>query len=119
LKRQTVEVSSQKFKFFINFVPKIFCPNSSACPNFVRSSQFSHKAQYCGDELDPKGRTLLDYHPVEVARQSAEFVLVRPSELMSRAWMKDAGRRARARLPEHQAHHQTSSTASAAGWRRK
>jgi hypothetical protein len=27
---------------------------------------------------------------------------VRPSELLSRAWMKDA----RARLPEHQAHHQ-------------
>ncbi len=30
------------------------------------------------------------------------FALVRPSELLSRAWMKDA----RARLPEHQAHHQ-------------
>jgi hypothetical protein len=29
------------------------------------------------------------------------------------------GRRARARLPEHQAHHQTSSTASTAGWRRR
>jgi hypothetical protein len=50
----------------------------------------------CGDELDPKkSRTMLDYHPVEVARQMAvvaapTFVLVRPSELMSRAWMKDA-----------------------------
>jgi hypothetical protein len=21
--------------------------------------------KYCGDELDPKSRTLLDYHPVE------------------------------------------------------
>jgi hypothetical protein len=42
-----------------------------------------------------KSRTLLDYHPVEVARQialaaRADFVLVRPSELMSRACMKDA-----------------------------
>jgi hypothetical protein len=28
--------------------------------------------KYCGDELDPKkSRTLLDYHPVEVARQMA------------------------------------------------
>ena len=26
--------------------------------------------KYCGDELDPKSRTLLDYHPVEVARQN-------------------------------------------------
>jgi hypothetical protein len=52
--------------------------------------------KYCGVELDPKSRTLLDFHPVEVARQMALatprrlFVLVRPSELMSRAWMKDA-----------------------------
>jgi hypothetical protein len=51
--------------------------------------------KYCGDELDPKSRTLLDYHPVEVARQMAlaaraDFVLVRSSELISRAWMKDA-----------------------------
>jgi hypothetical protein len=50
--------------------------------------------KYCGDEHDPKSRTLLDDHPVEVARQVAlatrtDFVLVRPSELMSRAWMKD------------------------------
>ena len=36
----------------------------------------------------------------------ADFVLVRPSELMSRAWMKDAADALRARLPEHQAHHQ-------------
>jgi hypothetical protein len=46
--------------------------------------------KYCGDELDPKkSRTLLDYHPVEVAWQNGagDFVLVRPSELMSRAWM--------------------------------
>jgi hypothetical protein len=27
--------------------------------------------KYCGDELDPKRRTLLDYHPVEVAQQMA------------------------------------------------
>jgi hypothetical protein len=27
--------------------------------------------KYCGDELDLKSRTLLDYHPVEVARQMA------------------------------------------------
>ena len=38
---------------------------------------------------------MLDYHPVEIARQMAlaacaKFVLVRPSELISRAWMKDA-----------------------------
>jgi hypothetical protein len=26
--------------------------------------------KYCGDELDPKSRTLLDDHPVEVARQN-------------------------------------------------
>ena len=32
---------------------------------------------------------------------------------------EEHGRRARARMPEHQAQHQTSSTASAAGWRRK
>jgi hypothetical protein len=32
--------------------------------------------KYCGDELDPKSRTLLDYqyHPVEVARQVALVV---------------------------------------------
>jgi hypothetical protein len=46
-------------------------------------------------------------------------VLVRPSELMSRAWMKNTADAPRARLPEHQALRQTSSTASAAGWRRK
>jgi hypothetical protein len=51
--------------------------------------------KYCGVELDPKSRTLLDDHPVEVVRQMAvaaraDFGLVRPSELMSRAWMKDA-----------------------------
>jgi hypothetical protein len=51
--------------------------------------------KYCGVELDPKSRTLLDYHSVEVARQNGAggaptFVLVRASELMSRAWMKDA-----------------------------
>jgi hypothetical protein len=27
--------------------------------------------KHCGEELDPKSRTLLDYHPVEVARQMA------------------------------------------------
>ncbi len=80
--------------------------------------------KYCGDEVDPKSRTLLDYHPVEVARQMA---LATPRRLCARAAERadvarlDEGRdrRARARLPEHQAHHQTSSTASAAGWRRK
>jgi hypothetical protein len=52
--------------------------------------------KYCGDELDlKKSRTLLDYHPVEVARQNGAggvrrlFCSWRPSELMSRAWMKD------------------------------
>jgi hypothetical protein len=50
--------------------------------------------KYCGDELDPKSRTLFDYHPVEFARQMAvaargDFVLVGPSERMLRAWMKD------------------------------
>ncbi len=79
--------------------------------------------KYCGVELDPKSRTLLDYHPVESRgrwrwRGAPTFELVRPSELMSRAWMKGRGQRARARLPEYQAHHQTNSTASAAGWRR-
>jgi hypothetical protein len=81
--------------------------------------------KYCGDELDPKkSRTLLDYHPVEVARQMA---LVSRAEFCARATeradvarlVEGRGRRARARLPEHQAHHQSSSTASAAGWRRK
>ncbi len=56
--------------------------------------------KYCGDELDPKSRTMLDYHPVEVAWQMAlaaraDFVLVRPSELMSRL-DEGRGRRARA-----------------------
>jgi hypothetical protein len=51
--------------------------------------------KYCGDELDPKSRALLDYHPIEVARQmalAARRLLCswQPSELMSRAWMKDA-----------------------------
>jgi hypothetical protein len=39
--------------------------------------------KYCGDELDPKSRTLLD-------SARADFVLVRPSELLSRAWMNYA-----------------------------
>jgi hypothetical protein len=43
------------------------------------------------------------------------FVLVRPSEVMSRAWMNDAVEAHARDCP----HHQTSSTASAAGWRRK
>ena len=51
------------------------------------------KLKYCGDELDPKSRTLLDDHR-SIARQMAlvraDFVLVRANELMSRAWMKDA-----------------------------
>jgi hypothetical protein len=80
--------------------------------------------KYCGDELDPKSRTLLDYHPVEVARQMA---LVVRADFCARATERadvarlDEGRcrSARARLPEHQAHHQTNSTASAAGWRRR
>ena len=79
--------------------------------------------KYCGDELDPKSRTLLDYHPVEVARQMAlagraDFC-ARATERADVARLDEGrGRRARARLPERQAQHQTSSTASAAGWRR-
>ncbi len=51
--------------------------------------------KYCGVELDPKSRTLLDYHPSRsrgrmALAARADVVLVRPSELMSRAWMKDA-----------------------------
>jgi hypothetical protein len=51
--------------------------------------------KYAVDDADPKSRSLLDFHPVEVARQlalvaHADFLLVRPSELMSRAWMKDS-----------------------------
>jgi hypothetical protein len=80
--------------------------------------------KYCGDELDPKSRTLLDYHPVEVARQMAlvaraDFVLVATERADVARLDEGHGRRARARLPEHQAHHQTSSTASADGWRRR
>jgi hypothetical protein len=61
--------------------------------------------KYCGVELDPKNRTLFDYHPAEWRWwRRADFVLVRPSELMSRAWMKDAAD-AHARLSQHQAHH--------------
>ena len=68
--------------------------------------------KYCGYELDPKkSRTLRDYHPVEVARQNgAGGATLDVARLDERR-----GRSARARLPEHQAHHQTSSTASAAG----
>jgi hypothetical protein len=44
-------------------------------------------------------------------------VLVRPSELMSRAWMKDAADAHARDCPN--INHPTSSTASAAGWRRK
>jgi hypothetical protein len=80
--------------------------------------------KYCGDELDPKSRTLLDYHPVEVARQMAlaaraDFAIARATERADVARLDEGRVRcARARLPEHQAHHQTSSTASAAEWRR-
>jgi hypothetical protein len=76
--------------------------------------------KYCGDELDPKkSRTLLDYHSVEVARQMAlaaraDFVLVPPSELLSRAWMKDAADAHTRDCPSSSVF-----TASAAGWRRK
>jgi hypothetical protein len=46
-------------------------------------------------DIDPKARTVLDFHPIELARQLALaahecFVAVRPQELMSRAWMKDS-----------------------------
>jgi hypothetical protein len=80
--------------------------------------------KYCGDELDPKSRTLLDYNPVEVARQMAVAArtdfCARAAERADFARLDEGrGRRAHAPLPEHQAHHQTSSTASAAGWRRK
>jgi hypothetical protein len=67
--------------------------------------------KYCGDELDPKSRTLFDYHPVEVARQMALVVradfCARATERADVACLDEGrGRRARARLPEHQAHHQ-------------
>jgi hypothetical protein len=80
--------------------------------------------KHCGEELDPKSRTLLDYHPVEVARQMAlaaraDFVLVRPSELMSRAWMKDAADAHARDCPNIKRIINQCSTASAAGWRRK
>jgi hypothetical protein len=50
--------------------------------------------KYCGGELDPKSRTLrLPLGRGRAAewrwRRAPTFVLVRPSELMSRAWMKD------------------------------
>ncbi len=38
--------------------------------------------KYCGDEVDPKSRTLLDFHPVEVARQMA---LVARADFCARA----------------------------------
>jgi hypothetical protein len=51
--------------------------------------------KYCGDELDPKSRTLLEDHRSRSRgrwswRRAPTFVLVRPSELLSRAWKKDA-----------------------------
>jgi hypothetical protein len=80
--------------------------------------------KYCGDELDPKSRTLLDYHPVV---RRGRMALAARTDFCARAIERadvarlDEGRVrcARARLPEHQAHHQTSSTASAAGRHRK
>jgi hypothetical protein len=68
-----------------------------------------------------KSRTLLDYHPVEVARQMA---LAAGADFCARATERaDVARldvrRARAQLPEHQRIINQCSTASAAGWRRK
>ena len=37
-------------------------------PVYEAPTKKMHK--YCGDELDPKSRSMLDYHPVEVARQN-------------------------------------------------
>jgi hypothetical protein len=80
--------------------------------------------KYCGDELDPKSRTLR-LPPVEIARQMA---LAARADFCARATERGDvarrdeghGRRARARLLEHQAHHQTSSTHQPlAGWHRK
>ncbi len=59
--------------------------------------------KYCGDELDPeKSRTLLDCHPVEVARQmalAARFdFCARAAERADVARLDEGrGRRARAR----------------------
>jgi hypothetical protein len=58
-------------------------PGESALPFNRKRPAYEESTKkmlkYCGDELDPKSRTLLDYHPVEVARQmalaaSADFV---------------------------------------------
>ncbi len=51
--------------------------------------------KYHVDDAEPRSRSVLDFHPLEVARQLAlaahdEFVRVRPAELQSRAWMKDS-----------------------------
>ncbi len=81
--------------------------------------------KYCGDELDPKSRTLLDYDPVEVARQNGAGGARRlcacgePSELMSRGWMKDAADAHTRDCPNIKRIINQSSTASAAGWRRE
>jgi hypothetical protein len=101
-------------------------PGETALPFHRKRSAYEaptkRMLKYCGVELDPKNRTLLDYHPVEVERQNgagARRLCARATERADVARLVEGrGRCAHARLPEHQAH-QTSSTASAAGWRRK
>jgi hypothetical protein len=80
--------------------------------------------KYCGDELDPKSRTLLDYHPVEVARQNgaggARRLCARATERADVACLDEGrGRRATRATARTSSASSTSSTASAAGWRRK
>jgi hypothetical protein len=80
--------------------------------------------KYCGDELDPKSRTLrLPPGRGRAAEwrwwRAPTFVLVRPSELMSRAWMKDTADAHARDCPNIKRIINQCSTASAAGWRRK
>ncbi len=48
-------------------------PGETALPFHRKRPAFESPTKkmlkYCGDELDPKSRTMLNYHPVEVARQ--------------------------------------------------
>jgi hypothetical protein len=79
--------------------------------------------KYCGERARSKSRTLLDYHPVEVARQMALAVradfCARATERADVARLDEARptrTRATARTSSASS---TSSIASAAGWRRK
>ena len=69
--------------------------------------------KYCGDELDPKSRTLLDYHSVEVARQNGAGgadLCARASERADVARLDEGRTRATARTSSASS---TSPTASA------